>query len=149
MAKVTKVVDASPARVFAVLADGWTYSNWVVGTSHMRAVSSDWPAVGARVYHASGVWPAVTRDETVVEEVETDSRLVLTAKGGALGQARVVIELQPVSSGATTVTLTETPTAGPGKWIHNPINEAILARRNSETLARLAALAEARSTPVD
>jgi uncharacterized protein YndB with AHSA1/START domain len=146
MATVSRTVDASPAAVFAVLADGWLYSNWVVGTSHMRAVEANWPAVGSRLHHAAGVWPAVARDESVVEEVEPDRRLVLTAKGRPFGEARVVIELE--GSGETTrITMTETPTAGPGKWIHNPLTEALLVRRNVEALARLAALAERRTQP--
>jgi hypothetical protein len=37
MAIVPRLVSATPADVFAVLADAWTYSNRVVGTSHMRA----------------------------------------------------------------------------------------------------------------
>ncbi len=28
----------------------------------------------------------------------------------------------------------EAPVAGPGKWLHNPLTEALLARRNSESL---------------
>jgi hypothetical protein len=71
---------------------------------------------------------------------------VLTAKGRPFGEARVVIELE--ASGETTrITMTETPTAGPGKWIHNPLTEALLVRRNVEALARLAALAERRTQP--
>jgi uncharacterized protein YndB with AHSA1/START domain len=146
MATVSSTVNASPAAVFAVLADGWLYSNWVVGTSHMRAVEANWPAVGSRLHHAAGVWPAVARDESVVEEVEPDRRLVLTAKGRPFGEARVVIELE-ASGERTRITMTETPTAGPGKWIHNPLTEALLVRRNVEALARLAALAERRTQP--
>jgi uncharacterized protein YndB with AHSA1/START domain len=148
MATVSKTVNASPGAVFAVLADGWLYSNWVVGTSHMRAVEADWPAVGSRLHHAVGVWPAVARDESVVEELEPNRRLVLTAKGRPLGEARVVIQLKP-SGDATLVTMTETPIAGPGKWVHNPVTEALLIRRNVESLARLAALAERRTQPDD
>ncbi len=148
MATVTATIPATPHEVFGVLADGWLYSNWVVGTSHMRAVEAHWPAVGARLFHASGVWPLVTRDESVVEEVEPDRRLVLLAKGGALGQARVEIDL--VADGpATTVTMTEAPVAGPGKWAHNPLGDAILARRNVEALARLAALSQRLTEPSD
>jgi hypothetical protein len=32
--------------VWAVLADGWTYSQWVVGNSRMRAVSPHRPNAG-------------------------------------------------------------------------------------------------------
>ena len=34
-------------EVFDVLSDGWTYSNWVVGTSHIRAV--DYPCARGRL----------------------------------------------------------------------------------------------------
>ena len=148
VASVTATVQAPPAAVFAVLADGWLYSNWVVGTSHMRAVEADWPAVGSRLHHATGVWPLVTRDESVVEEVEDGRRLVLTAKGGRLGEARVVVELEPAGTGSR-VTMAETPITGPSKWVRNRVSEAILLRRNAETLARLAALAERRTQPAD
>jgi uncharacterized protein YndB with AHSA1/START domain len=148
MATVTGTIHAAPAEVFAVLSDGWLYSNWVVGTSHMRAVNADWPSVGARLHHASGAWPVVTRDESVVEEVEPDRRLVLTVKGWPLGEARVVLELQ-ASGNDTVVTMVEAPIAGPGKWVHNPVNEAMLARRNRESLARLAAVVERRTEPDD
>jgi uncharacterized protein YndB with AHSA1/START domain len=139
-------IEANRQRVFAVLADGWTYSNWVVGTSHMRAVEPNWPATGSRLFHAAGVWPAVARDETIVESVEPDRALVLTARGRPLGEAKVVIELEDEPSGCK-VTMHETPIAGPGHWLHNPLSEAVLVRRNDESLARLAAIAEARTAP--
>src|SRR5207248_1475605 len=46
VAHVEQVVNATPDRVFEVLADGWTYSDWVVGTAHIRDVDPDWPAPG-------------------------------------------------------------------------------------------------------
>lgn len=145
---MTHTIQAPPAAVFEALADGWLYSNWVVGTSHMRAVEAEWPAVGSRLHHAAGVWPLVTRDETVVDDVDPDRRLVLTARGRPFGEARVVIELEPQGAG-TLVTMTETPVSGPGKWLHNPATEAVLVRRNVESLARLATLTERRTHPVE
>jgi uncharacterized protein YndB with AHSA1/START domain len=139
-------IEASRDAVFAVLADGWTYTNWVVGTSHMRAVEADWPTAGSRLFHAAGAWPLMTRDETVVEAVEPQRRLELTARGRPFGEARVVIELEDSPDGCV-VTMHETPIAGPGSWLHNPVTEAMLARRNTESLARLAALAERRTEP--
>jgi uncharacterized protein YndB with AHSA1/START domain len=146
MSTVTRLINASPGEVFSVLANGWLYSNWVVGTSHMRAVDRDWPARGSTLYHASGVWPLVLRDESVVEEVTPERSLTLTAKGRWLGQARIALELEPDGDG-TRVTMHETPVGGPGKWVHNPATEAMLTRRNVESLARLAAIAERRSEP--
>ena len=148
MATVCISTPAAPSAVYAVLCNGWYYSNWVVGTSHMRAVDADWPAVGSRLHHASGVWPLVARDESVVEEAYTDRRLVLIAKGRPFGQARVVLEIEADGPGSR-ITLTETPTAGPGKWLHSPAAEALLARRNTEALSRLIAIAEARTAPGD
>ena len=146
MAKNTGYVNATRHDVFDVLTDGWQYSNWVVGTSHIRAVEAGWPAVGSRLFHAAGAWPLVTRDESVVEELEPDRKLVLTAKGRPMGEALVSIELADEGAGCQ-VTMHETPSAGPGKWLHNPLSEAVLVRRNTESLARLAALVERRTVP--
>jgi hypothetical protein len=148
MAVVSAQVKASPSQVFSVLAEGWYYSDWVVGTSHVRAVESNWPAAGSRLFHAAGVWPMVIRDVSTVEAVHIDKRLVLTASGRPFGHARVTIELTATETG-TTVTIDEVPVAGPGKWFDNPVAEALLARRNTETLARLAALVERRTSPAD
>jgi uncharacterized protein YndB with AHSA1/START domain len=148
MADVSVHIHASPNAVFAILADGWLYSTWVVGNSHVRAVESDWPDPGSRLHHCSGVWPVVTRDETLVEKSEPARRLELYAKGGPLGAVRIVIELEPDGDG-TRVSLAEAPVTGLGKWLHNPINDKLLARRNTETLARLAAVSERRTQPSD
>jgi uncharacterized protein YndB with AHSA1/START domain len=146
MATVTAHIDAPPEAVFAVLADGWSYSGWVVGTSHMQAVEEAWPSVGSRLFHASGIWPVVLADETSVEAVAPDERLVMTARGRPFGEARVEVALAAAGDG-TTVTLTETPISGPGHWLHNRIADAVLHRRNEESLARLAALSERRTAP--
>jgi hypothetical protein len=90
----------------------------------------------------------VARDETVVESVEPDRELVLTARGRPLGEARVAIELEDEPGGCK-VTMHETPISGPGHWLHNPLSEAVLVRRNTESLARLAAVAERRTAPSD
>jgi hypothetical protein len=88
----------------------------------------------------------VARDETVVTDVVPDTLLALTARGRPFGEARVVLELAAAGAG-TSVTIHETPVAGPGRWLHNPIAEVLLARRNAEALARLAAIAEQRTDP--
>jgi uncharacterized protein YndB with AHSA1/START domain len=146
MATNSRLIDVDRQRVFAALSDGWCYSNWVVGTSHMRAVESGWPAVGSRLFHASGAWPFVTRDDTTVEECEPGRRLVLRASGGPAGDARIVLELADEAGGCR-VTMHETPVSGLGHWLHNPVSEAVLLRRNVESLARLAAVAERRTAP--
>lgn len=148
MATVEKHIDTDPATVWAILADGWTYSNWVVGATHMRAVDARWPQVDSVLHHQQGSWPLTLDDEAVVAESEPSRRLVLTARGRPLGQARIEMTLHPVGSG-TRVVMTETPISGPGKWLHNRLLEALLVRRNREALARLAAMAERRTSPPD
>ena len=148
MARVECEIAAPPSRVFEVLADGWVYSGWVVGTSHMRAVEAGWPAVGSRLHHASGAWPAVVRDHTIVEAMEPDRRLVMTARGKAMGAARIDIVLNE-TAGGTKVTMDETPVDGPGRWLNNPVAERLLYRRNIESLARLRVLAERPAQPLD
>ncbi len=58
MIEVERHVKVSPADVFSVLADGWLYSGWVVGASRIRAVDEQWPAVGSKIHHSVGSWPA-------------------------------------------------------------------------------------------
>lgn len=146
MAVNSTVVSVGRAAVFAVLSDGWAYSNWVVGTSHMRAVEAAWPAVGSKLFHTSGPWPIALNDETVVEQMEPDRRIQLLAKGRPLGSARIVLELADEGTGCR-ITMTETPVAGPGHWLHNPATEAVLLRRNAEALERLTALVERHTKP--
>jgi uncharacterized protein YndB with AHSA1/START domain len=147
MATVTRQINATPSEVFAVLADGWTYTNWVVGTSHMRAVDASWPAPGSLLHHATGVWPMMLRDETQVEDVDPGRGITLIARGRPIGEARVTISLTAAVDGGTDVAISEVPTAGPGKWLDSPPLEAMLTRRNVESLARLAALVERRTDP--
>ena len=148
MATATRRTTATPEAVWAVLADGWMYANWVVGTSHMRAVEATWPAVGSKLFHASGLWPVVRRDETEVEESAPFSRLVVRAKARPFGEARVVLEIASDGEGSD-LSMTEVPVRGPGKLLHNPVADLVLLRRNVEALARLAALAERRRHPAD
>ena len=103
-------------------------------------------AVGAKLHHSSGAWPLMTEDETVVEELDPGRRIVLLARGRPFGEARVVVELEDDPQGCL-VTLREKPVSGPGAWVHNPLSEALLHRRNTESLDRLAAICERRTDP--
>ena len=148
MATVTAHIGVPPPQVYAVLANGWYYSGWVVGTSHMRAVEDAWPAAGSRLFHSSGVWPAVLTDETMVEESSLNERLVMTARVRPFGQARVEVILT-IEGDGTRVALTETPIEGPASWAHNRLADGLLHRRNVECLDRLAAISEGRTVPRD
>jgi len=143
---VSTVMKVGPTRVFEVLADGWSYTAWVVGASHVRAVEPSWPAVGARIHHSFGAWPLVLRDDTTVEVCEPASRLVLLANGRPLGRARVELRLEQELSG-TRVTMEETVVDGPGHLVPKSVMDRLIVPRNRESLGRLGALAERPTSP--
>lgn len=143
MAEVSGHIAAPPEQVWATLADGWLYSAWVVGTSKIRAVDPGFPAVGTKIHHAFGLWPLLVQDETEILECSPTQRLVLQARGRPMGEATTAIDLTP-ADGGTAIRFAETPTKGPGAWVHNPLADAFLAKRLRECLARLASLVEGR-----
>ncbi|CAJ1510656.1 SRPBCC family protein [[Mycobacterium] burgundiense] len=138
---VTRKSAASRQRVWDVMADGWTYSQWVVGNSRMRAVDANWPAPGSTIRHSVGVWPAAIDDETVVEECIPGERLVLLAKFGPAGAARVTLELRDSDSGCE-IEMHEVPAQGPVNLVPDKLAELAVRIRNRECTWRLAALAE-------
>ncbi|RZQ63895.1 SRPBCC family protein [Amycolatopsis suaedae] len=143
MVDVSRIVRVSPDAVFEVLADGWTYSSWVVGNSHVRDVDPGWPKPGTRIHHSVGVWPAQIEDVTVVHDVQPGRLLELDARVWPLGSARVRLELTPVAAG-TRVTMSEEALGGPLAALPHALQAVLLRPRNTEALARLADLAEGR-----
>ena len=143
MTAVDRVVNAEPADVWAVLADGWLYALWVVGAVRMREVDDSWPQVGARLHHSVGTWPVLVDDTTSVVEVEPGRRLLLRARAWPAGEAEVELRLD-ATSGGTTVTMVEDAVSGPGVLVPSPARATMLRWRNDEALRRLALLAENR-----
>jgi hypothetical protein len=138
---VTRDVAASRQQVWDVLADGWTYSQWVVGNTRMRAVDPDWPAPGSTIRHSVGVWPAVIDDETIAEECAPLEKLVLLAKMGPLGAARVTLRLSDIPDGCR-VEMDEVAVRPPMSLVPSAVQQLGLWPRNREALWRLGALAE-------
>jgi hypothetical protein len=133
----------SADQVFDVLADGWLYPLWVVGASRMRSVEPDWPAVGAKLHHSSGVWPLLINDDTEVLSYDRPRSMLLQARGWPAGEARVEITVQPVPTGCM-VGIEEDATSGPAQLIPKPVRQPLIDARNRESLRRLAFLAEGR-----
>jgi len=138
---VARDVAVSRQRVWDVLADGWTYSGWVVGNSRIRAVSHDWPAPGARILHSIGTWPGVIDDETVVESCITGEELVLLAKIRPAAEARIRMQLSDIPGGCR-VAMTEVAVSAPLRWIPDSVQLIAVAPRNRECTWRLAMIAE-------
>jgi hypothetical protein len=146
VAIVQRTVQASPDKVFAVLADGWSYSDWVVGTVHIRDVDPSWPAPGSKLHHKAGPWPLSLQDSSTVVSMTPDRELTLLAGLWPLGQARVRIRLEPEGAAATKVIMEEDFEAGPLLAVRNKINDLVLHRRNVESLRRLSDIATREKT---
>ena len=141
---VSRLLDADPDRVFAVLSDGWLYPAWVVGAVRMRDVDPEWPSVGSRLHHSVGAWPLLIDDETVVVHCEPGSRLVLQARAWPAGEATVDLRVEPLPNGRSRVTMHEDAGHGPGRLVPGPVRAIAVRVRNREALRRLAFLAEGR-----
>ena len=144
MATVTRTISTTCDDVWRVLADGWLYPLWVVGATRIREVDDTWPAPGSQPHHSVGAWPLVINDSTEVRASEPARRLLLRARGWPLGEAEVDMRLD-AGAGGCAVTMHETLVAGPGLGVLNPVTDRALALRNTETLHRLARLAEGRA----
>jgi hypothetical protein len=142
---VRRETRASRQRVWDVLADGWTYSQWVVGNSRMRAVDPNWPEPGSTIHHSVGVWPAVINDSTVVESSIPQQQLVLIANSRPLGKARITLRLHDLDDGGCLIEMAEVPVSVPMKWLPDSVSLAAIFPRNRETTWRLAAIAERRT----
>lgn len=148
MTEERATMRAGADRVFAELSDGWAYVGWVVGASHIRDVEANWPEVGSKIHHKIGVWPLSFSDDTESLACEPGRRLLLQARGWPLGEATVEILLEQRSAELTEVVMREAPTAGPGRWLDNPVLRLVLRLRNRETLRRLADRVENRAFPL-
>jgi len=141
---VSRQVAAPASAVWAVLADGWTFSSWVVGTARIRAVDPGWPRAGSGMHHSFGTWPFLLNDQTHVEREEEGRLLELTARGWPAGEARVQIEIRPEGDRCA-VLLAEDAVSGPGALVPPVVRQPLIAVRNRETLRRLAMLAEGKA----
>jgi uncharacterized protein YndB with AHSA1/START domain len=140
----TRIIHATPEKVWDVLADGWLYPLWVVGATRMREVDGHWPEKGARLHHSVGTWPLVLDDNTEVLEVVPGSKLVLRARAWPTGEAAVTMHLNP-SGTETEVVMEEDVVAGPSRLVPKPLRHVGLRWRNVESLRRLAFIAERRT----
>jgi hypothetical protein len=128
-----------------VLGDGWTYAQWVAGSSRVRAVDDDWPAPGAAIRHSIGVWPVVLNDQTLVEHCTPLEELVLLAKLGPFGAAWIRLGLWDTAGGCC-VEMSEVPASSAISAVPDRVALVALAPRNRECLWRLSVLAERRKS---
>lgn len=141
--ELTTIRDVSASRqaVWDVIANGWTYTQWVVGNSRTRAVDPNWPEPGSAIKHSVGVWPLVINDKTEVESCTPGEELVLKARIGLFGAARITMRLSDIPDGCR-IEMIEVPVTGPASLLPDQMALAAVYPRNRECLWRLGALAE-------
>lgn len=129
--------------VFAVLADPFTFEDWVVGASEIRDVEGAWPAPGSLFHHTQGVPKAGLKDTTSVVQSTTPERLLLEVRARPVIVARVEIVLQAIGE-RTHVQLAERPVGGFLARLDGRPLDRMLFLRNAESLRRLKRLCESR-----
>ncbi|MDQ3760103.1 MAG: SRPBCC family protein [Actinomycetota bacterium] len=137
-------VECTPEQVFAVLADPYSYEQWVVGSSETRDADGIWPQVGSTFHHTQFVPKLGLKDTTSVLECEPPDRILLCVRARPLVVAEVELRLRGNGIG-TSVAMTERPVGGIVGPIHNPLFDIGLRIRNAESLRRLKRLAESRT----
>ncbi|MFE8990446.1 SRPBCC family protein [Streptomyces collinus] len=136
------LIRVGPGVVWDVLADGHRYAEWVVGTSESHPVRGQWPRTGAAIRYEVRLGPVRVDNETVVRLCEEGARLELEAHAGALGTARIAIELRPWGEHCLVI-VDEHPLQGAGGRLHNVGFEVLIQLRHRTMLARLAKICEA------
>lgn len=137
MAKTRRLMRGVTAKqVFAVLNDGFSYGDWVVGTRSIRDVDEGWPSVGTRLHYRVGYGP-LTKDDVTSSKVYADGeRLELEAHAWPAGTAHITLTTEP-GEGGTLVSIDEFPLRGPARLLRNPLTDVLIATRNVLTLRRL------------
>ncbi|MFF9063377.1 SRPBCC family protein [Streptomyces sp. NPDC101213] len=141
MAVRHRLIKTSPRRVWTVLSDGDRYADWVVGTAESTPVRGQWPQVGAEIGYEVRIGPVRLGNRTVVRRCEEGTALELEARAGALGTARIAIELRPWGEHCLVI-VDEHPLQGVGGALHNVGVEALIQLRHRAMLARLADVCE-------
>ncbi|MEV8530468.1 SRPBCC family protein [Streptomyces sp. NPDC051211] len=141
MAVRHQLIHAAPRQVWAVLADGSRYSDWVVGTSDSRVARGLWPELGSALEYTVRIGPWTASGATVVRRVNAPDELELEVDGGPVGTARVAIEIRPWGE-ESLVIVDEHPLRGIGGALHNAALDALIQLRHRDMLRRLANVVE-------
>ncbi|MET9557256.1 SRPBCC family protein [Streptomyces sp. NPDC006645] len=141
MAVRHRLIERPPRDVWAVLADGSRYGEWVVGTSDSYPDEGAWPEVGSTIAYTVRVGPWTASGQTIVRRGEAPRELELEVDSGPLGTARVAVEVRPWGENSLVI-VDEHPLRGPGGLLHNGVVDALIQLRHRSMLARLAEAVE-------
>jgi uncharacterized protein YndB with AHSA1/START domain len=138
-----RFIPYPPDAVFAILADGDLYAEWVVGARRSAEVDPRWPQPGSTLLHQQGVGPLHVTDTTTVLRAVPPTLLELEARVRPLVTARVEIAIVPVARGSL-LRMDETVVGGALRPLA-PVLDVGLHRRNAHALNRLERLVAERS----
>ncbi|MFH8346516.1 SRPBCC family protein [Streptomyces sp. NPDC018045] len=141
MAARHQLIKRHPDAVWAVLADGRRYQDWVVGPYRSQPCEGDWPELGAALSYSVRLGPWTLSGRTVVRRCEAPRELELEVDSGALGTARIAIEIRPWGDHSLVI-VDEHPLQGPGGVLHNTVLDALFQIRHRSMLSRLAKVVE-------
>jgi hypothetical protein len=126
--------------VWAVLADGWRLSTWVVGAARVDAVDPGWPTVGSRLRYRIGAWPLMLRGSAEVTGCRPGRELALHGRT-PFGGIDVQVLVDPAAAGSVLV-MREDVVSGPARLVPAPVRAVAIPARNVETLRRLTLLTD-------
>jgi uncharacterized protein YndB with AHSA1/START domain len=127
-------IDSSPESVFAVLADGERYAEWVVGAKAIRRADPDFPGPGAQLHHTVGALSLVVRDTTRVVDADPPRLLELEARANGL---RAIVRFRLLQDPTGTTVVMDEEGATPLSRALSRGARPLVAARNAETLWRL------------
>ncbi|MFD0263771.1 SRPBCC family protein [Kitasatospora indigofera] len=142
MAVRHQLIERSPQQVWAVLAEPRRYPDWVVGVADSAPGQGDWPLVGSDLSYQVVLGPWKCGGRTVVRRSEAPHLLELEADSGALGTARIALEVRPWGEKESLVILDEHPLRGAAGTLHNVAVDAFIQVRHRSMLKRLANVVE-------
>ncbi|MET7758652.1 SRPBCC family protein [Streptomyces sp. NPDC005389] len=141
MAVRHRLIHSAPQHVWAVLADGSRYADWVVGTSDSHVARGPWPELGSAIEYTVRIGPWTGSGTTVVRRVDAPAELELEVDSVPVGTARVAIEVRPWGA-ESLVIVDEHPLQGIGGALHNAVFDALIQLRHRDMLRRLANVVE-------
>lgn len=136
MAHNCREIKAPPEEVFAVLADPYSYPDWLIGAANIRDADHNWPSPGTVFHHTVGIRPFAIPDVTRVVDVEPFRSLRLSVRARPLVAAEVLFTL--VGDGERcTVSIEEEPTLRILGNVVRPLVDPVIHHRNHRSLERL------------
>lgn len=137
------LVAAEPAAVWDVLADPFSYSEWVFGTRRITAADPAWPARSSSFGYEAGFGPFRFSGRSTVREVEPPIHLEIEADARLIA-ARVVMPVKPWGEHALAV-VEEHWIRGPSVLLDNPVIDLALNLRNRWMVRNLASVVLSRA----